>query len=137
MCDNKKLFALMGLFGFFIPLLIACGGKTPGAEDGPSSTARSYTVRGEVRSLPQPDDPASSFQLHHEAIPEFVGIDGEVVGMTPMTMPFPVQPGQLPAGIAVGDAVAMTFRVDWEGSPAIEVVEIKTLPPETELRFAP
>ncbi len=137
MCDIKKLFALAGLLGFFIPLLVACGDKAPGAGDGPSTTARSYTVRGAVRSLPQPDDPASSFQLHHEAIPEFVGIDGDVVGMTPMTMPFPVQPGQLPAGLTVGDPVEMTFRVDWEGSPAIEVVEIKTLPPETVLHFAP
>jgi Cu/Ag efflux protein CusF len=92
-------------------------------------------VRGEVRSLPQPDNPASAFQLRHEAIPDFVDIEGEEVGMESMTMPFPVAVERLPEGLAVGDAVEMTFRLDWEATPAIEVTEVKKLPAETVLDF--
>ena len=131
---NRKQYAVVTLLGSLAALLVACGGSSSPA-DSPGTTARSYTVRGEVRALPKADDPTSSFQLRHETIPDFVDFRGDTMSMDSMTMPFPVTEDQLPAGLAVGDPVAMTFRVDWNGTPAIEVLEVVPLPPGTELEF--
>jgi Cu/Ag efflux protein CusF len=129
-----KRYALVLPFGFFLLSLGACGSEPGNEPNSPSSTAHTYTVRGEVRGLPEADNPASSFRVRHEAIPEFVDPEGEARGMEAMTMPFPVEPEQI-EGLAVGDPVEMTFQVDWEGSPALAVLEIRKLPPGTELSF--
>jgi Cu/Ag efflux protein CusF len=96
-----------------------------------------YTVRGEIRQLPDSANPATGLQIHHESIPDFVNKAGEVVGMKAMIMQFTPGPGVDLTGLTVGDKVRFTFDVDWDGSPLMPVTEIEPLPSETELDFAP
>lgn len=137
--------ALVALLG---PAL-ACGGPPAGnggdaGSGGPDAAdvdaaddpgARTYRVRGEVTAVPDPADPLSDLRIRHEAIDDFVGIDDEVVGMSSMTMPFPVAPQVPVADLAVGDKVAFTLAVDWDGEPAYQITEIEELPAGTELEF--
>lgn len=104
------------------------------AERQPDQT---YTVRGEIRQLPSPENPASGLQIRHENIPDFVNRAGEVVGMKPMIMPFtPAEDLDLSA-LSVGDKVSFTFDVDWDAAPMMLVTNIEPLPADTELDFAP
>ena len=93
-----------------------------------------YTVRGRIVSLPSKDKPASSLQIEHEAIDNFVGMDGKL-GMSSMTMPFPLAPGVSVDGLAVGDIVEFTFEVRWKSQPRSQTTRIVKLPPETALHF--
>jgi hypothetical protein len=90
---------------------------------------RTYDVRGYVYLLPDPSRPSSEFRIDHEAIPDFVNIDGEVTGMKAMDMPFPRAPGVSIDGLEVGDPVAFTFAVNWEsdGSYPWELIAIRKL----------
>lgn len=120
------------------PLVAACGGggpaERPGGEpeDPPDQT---YTVRGQVVALPGEDASQRRIRVRHEAVPDFVGVDGEVVGMASMTMPFPVAEGLSLEGIETDDKVEMTFEVRWDGSEPLRVVELRELPPGTTLDF--
>ena len=90
-------------------------------------------MRGQVTALPDPSDPLSNLRLRHEAVDDFVGMDGEVVGMDSMNMPFPVAEGLSLEGLEVGDPVVFTLEVDWDGDPAYQVTRIERLPEGTEL----
>jgi hypothetical protein len=113
-------------------LAVLLGGLLAGCR---AHDAREYRVRGQVRQLPVAGDPSSSFQISHEAVDDFVDRQGEVVGMDPMVMSFPLAPGVSLAGLAVGDYIDFTLRVDWKAEPAVEIREIHKLPPETRLDF--
>lgn len=102
----------------------------PAAE---SAGAAVYTIRGEVRELPDPNDPLSGFYVRHEAVSGFRNIDGQVVGMDAMTMAFPVADDLSFEGISVGDPVQFTLKVDWNGDPLMLVTSIEKLPPGTRL----
>lgn len=118
---------------------------TPGTEDGqapapPAPTGREpdqeYTVRGEIRQLPDDENPASGLQIQHENIPDFVNKDGEVKGMRPMIMHFTPAPDLDLSALAVGDKISFTFDVDWDGAPLMLVTEIEPLPADTQLEFS-
>lgn len=120
------------------------GGPSTGTEQSPAPATPTdrepdqiYTVRGEIRQLPDGENPASGLQLQHENIPDFVNRDGDVVGMKPMIMQFTPGPGVDLSDLSVGDKVQFTFDVDWDGSPLFMVTRIEPLPAETELDFAP
>lgn len=119
-------------------LLAGCGGgpepdrSGDGTEIPPDQT---YTVRGQVVALPGRDAPGRSLRVRHEAVPDFVGVEGEVVGMASMTMPFPVAQSVSLEGLEVADKVEMTFEVRWEGSQPLRIVELRKLPPGTKLDF--
>ncbi len=119
---SRLVTALIVLF------LGACGGSSP-----ESTEAASYTTRGIVRQLG--DGPAQELFIHHEAIPTFVNIDGEVQGMGSMAMPFPVDEAALPSDLQVGDKVSFEFEVNWTGSPPMRLLSVEKLPPETLLAF--
>lgn len=112
--------------------LVACSSDPPSPEA--EATADVYSTRGVVRALPDPAKPGSELQIRHEELPEFKSIDGEVVGMKSMTMPFPIDASMLD-GVAVGDRVSFDFEVRWTGSPPMEVTRLEVLPPETRLEF--
>ena len=120
-------------------VLGACGGDrpAPAEEEEPATPPdQSYSVRGEVVALPderRPDD--RQLRVRHEAIPDFVGFDGEVVGMASMSMPFPLAAKVDLEGVEPGDPVEMTFEVRWEGTPPIRIVDLEELPPGTALDF--
>jgi Cu/Ag efflux protein CusF len=101
----------------------------------PSGPVQTYQVRGEIAGLPDPNDPSKEFLIHHEAIGRFTGIDGDVVGMDSMTMPFPLAEGLSLAGLAVGDKVRFTLEVEWDGDPPYRITRIDKLPPDSALDF--
>ena len=74
--------------------------------------------------------------IHHEAIPDFVNVRGEAVGMASMTMPFfPADAVSLDA-LTVGDKVAFVLEIDRSATPSAQIVELAALPPETQLDFS-
>jgi hypothetical protein len=111
-----------------IPGLTACQSKNP-------ESGRIYTVRAQVVGLPDPANPGTGLTLNHEAIDEFVDRSGEVVGMDPMSMPFPVAEGVSLDGIEVGDVVEVELRVDWGGDPEVAITGVRELPRGTKLDF--
>lgn len=124
-------------FRLFLPLLFAlsaahfaAGCKPAEQAAAPARAAREYQVKGLVGGVSPKE-----IQIHHEAIPDFVGIDGTSEPMESMTMPFPVADPALVAGIAAGDRIDFTFRVDWDGKQPLVVTRIEKLPAEARLAF--
>lgn len=109
-------------------LLAACNGL--GGHHG-----ETYTVRGQVTQLPVEGNPANGFQVYHEAIDRFRGRDGEVTGMDPMAMPFPLAKGVSLEGVQVGDPVELTLTVDWKAEPPVQITNLRELPAGTKLVF--
>jgi hypothetical protein len=96
------------------------------------SQGRDYTVRAQVV---QPPDPVIGLYLYHEAIDDWMGRSGEVEGMDPMAMPFPVAKG-IPLGeIQANDKVEVTLHVDWDAETAVQITRVRELPPDTKLVF--
>ncbi len=150
---SRSLVALLLLLltAGLVFVLGACADGEPTADEAPAAAEtepeeaepevsepvvpETYTVRGEIVELPDPEDPTSGFFVYHEAIDEFRGIDGEVVGMSSMTMPFPVADGVDLEGLGRGDIVEFDLQVDWEGDPATLVTRVEELPQDTILEF--
>jgi len=103
--------------------------------EGEKEFGRTYTVRGQVTQLPDPNNPGTGLFLNHEAIDDFVSRDGEVVGMDPMTMSFLVDEEVPLEGIGAGEVVEIEQHVDWGAETEAEIVEIRELPPGTKLVY--
>lgn len=114
----------------FLLAVLGLAGCSEGKEPG-----RTYTVRGQVTQLPDPNNPGTGLYLNHEAIDDFVSRDGEMVGMDPMTMSFLVDEEVSLEGIGVGDVVEVELRVDWGAETEAEIVELRELPPGTKLVY--
>lgn len=97
--------------------------------------ARDYKVRGTVADLPQPGQPTGELTVAHEAIDGFVDRDGQVTGMDPMTMSYPLARGVSTAGLAAGQPVEFTLHVDWSADPPATITTLKKLPPNTKIEF--
>jgi len=111
-----------------LPLALACA---PPAAPPPDA---SYTVRGEIVRLPPA--PGGDLLIRHEAIPDFRGMDGKVVGMDAMTMPFPLAPGVKLEGIAAGDRVEFVLELRWQDATGpVMVSRLNKLPAGTRLSF--
>ena len=123
----KSIPGWLTLIGLTCLFLGGCGGETDSVTD-------TYQVRGQIVSLPVEGDPASGLRIHHEAIPTFVGEDGQMVGMDAMTMGFTPATGVSLDGLEEGDKVAFTLRVNFAAN-RIEVAEFKELADDTELDF--
>ncbi|MEM7049591.1 MAG: copper-binding protein [Acidobacteriota bacterium] len=109
---------------------LGCGDAEPEAVPGTI-----YDSRAQVVSLPGESAVESALYLHHEAIDEFRDLDGEIVGMPSMTMPFPVASEVDLSEVEIGDKVSFSFEVRWEGDPPYQVLRIEALPPQTELQL--
>jgi Cu/Ag efflux protein CusF len=107
---------------------VSCTGKS-------SDAGRTYTTRGQVIQLPDPANPGTGLTLNHEAVDRFMDRQGEIVGMDPMSMPFPVSGDVSLEGLQVGDVVEFKLHVDWSKEPAAEITEIRELPAGTKLDF--
>ena len=116
---------LLGALAFALVAALGCRGG-----DG-----RTYTVRGQVVQVPEAGNPASSFQVYHEAIDGFVGRDGQITGMDPMTMPFPLAKGVSLEDVKIGDPVEFTLEVDWNAEPPVKVTKLSELPAGTKLEY--
>ncbi len=108
-----------------------CGGETP------APVTDVYSVRGIVETLPQTAGGDRSLSIHHVAIPAYRGASGKVVGMMPVTMPFPLAAGVSLSAIAPGVQVESTFTVPWKPLTAYEMTEIHALPAGTVVNFEP
>lgn len=109
--------------------LLACG------EQAPTPDAR-YTTQGRVYSVRTPDSPASEFKIFHEAIPNFMNAQGQVVGMPshPMTFPRAADGIDLDS-LEVGQAVHFTFDVTWQPTATWIITELEHLPDDTRFAF--
>ena len=125
---RERAFSLI-LFLLAVPSLAGCSG---GEENG---SGRTYTVRGQVRQLPDPNNPGTGLYVNHEAIDDFVTRDGEMTGMDPMTMSFLVDEKVSLEGLQPGDVVEFKLHVDWGSETEAEIQEIRELPPGTKLVF--
>ena len=114
---------------FLLSTLSACAPQSKQDE----APAQRYEARGIVRQLADP--PAQELYIQHEEIPSFINIDGEVVGMGSMAMPFPVSETPLPADLKAGDKVSFEFEVSWYGSPPMRLLSLQRLEPNTILSF--
>jgi Cu/Ag efflux protein CusF len=121
-------------FRWTVLLLIVGIAGIAGSCKGQDS-GRTYTTRGQVVQLPDPANPGTGLTLNHEAVDQFVDRQGELVGMDPMSMPFPVAKDVPLEGIQVGDVVEFKLHVDWDAEPAAEIVEVRELPAGTKLDF--
>ena len=128
------------------PVLIALATllATPGCADSePEQTSDvvvdTYTVRGRIVSVPSPDNPGGDLMVHHEAIPDFRG-EGGTRGMNEMVMPFPVSDDLDLVGFDAGDAVSLTFTVDFNEAEdrliTYRATSIEALPEGTTLDLA-
>ncbi len=96
---------------------------------------RDYTVRGRVAQLPEAGNASSGFVISHQAVDDFVDRTGEVVGMDPMTMSFPLGPRVSLAGLAVNDPIEFTLHADWSAVPPVRITSLHKLPPGTPIVF--
>lgn len=124
---RERAFPLI-LFFLAVVSLAGCAGKT-------EEPGRTYTIRGQVTQLPDPNNPGTGLSLNHEAIDDFVTRDGEMTGMDPMTMSFQVDEKVSLDGIERGDVVEFKLHVDWGADTEVEIVEVRELPPGTKLEF--
>ena len=90
-------------------------------------------MRGVVRQIRQVGDGKTQLSILHEAIPDFVGINGDVVGMKSMTMPFTVADSVDLTDIEPGSRVQIELSVDWNRSEPGLILSIEFLP---EMRFS-
>lgn len=100
-----------------------------------AKAGRDYTVRAQVVQTPDPAKPADGLYLYHEAVDDWMGRNGEVEGMDPMSMPFPAAKEVPLAGIQANDKVEVTLHVDWNADTPVQITRIRKLPPDTELVF--
>ena len=109
----------------------------PGCEKrAPSTPAdQTYTFRAIVTGLPTAKQ---ALRLHHEAIPTFVGEDGNVIGMEEMEMEFPfLGPGAKLDGIAINDPIEVTMEMRWKSKPRYLLTSIRGLPAGTSIQVHP
>ena len=95
----------------------ACGSPE---DTGPVQT---YEVAGVITRLP--DGPGTELMIRHDEIPDFVNGQGEVVGMSAMTMGFPVADGIDLTNFAVDDSVGFTFVVRWGQPRPLELTKME------------
>lgn len=123
------------LFPILFALLAGACAPEPEEAEPATEPDQVYTVRGEIAGLPQGSGELRQLRVRHEAVPDFVGSEGEVVGMASMTMPFPVAASVDIDDLEAGDKVEMTFEVRWDGERPLRVVEVEKLPADTVLDF--
>ena len=111
--------------------LVGCAGESPTEV---SSESVQYTVRGVVRDASQLSASPRKVRIEHEAIDDFVGIDGNVDGMMSMSMTMTVvDDASVPEGLSDGEKVLFTLDVDWQRTPTGLVVAVERLAAATEL----
>lgn len=139
--------ALLGAV-FFLTYFVARGmgggSATPSTTPAPSTTqatpaadaVQSYETLGRIVTLPSKDG-KRPLEIHHEAIPHFLGRDGTQVGMKEMIMPFhDVAPGVSLEGFKPGDAIRFTFEVRWNKPPRTLVTRMTALEPGAPLHLS-
>jgi len=121
----------VGVVGLLLALT-ACGDNTGRSQSPPT---RTYEVRGIVRQIQLGTEGHSRITIHHEAIPDFVGIDGQQQVMKAMTMPFAVAESVDLTGLAPGTMIRFELTVDWNAAEPGRITSLEPLPADTVLDF--
>jgi hypothetical protein len=101
----------------------------------PQGVTYTYHLRGIVRALPQAGQSPRSIEIKTQAIPNWVNFNGKIHPMMAMTMPYQLAHGLPLDGIAQGDKVAFTYKVNWTADQMV-ISGISRLPPKTIVNFA-
>jgi len=127
----------LALLGLMLPALIvaSCSRSSPPAGADRTPPDAIYTVRGRVAQLPEANNPAASFQVHHEPIDDWADAQGRVHPMDSMVMPLTVGAGVDLSALSVGDVIELTFEVRFAGSPRLLATAVRTLPADTPLNM--
>jgi Cu/Ag efflux protein CusF len=88
----------------------------------------------QVRELP---DGRSQLSVHHEEIADFVSINGEVIGMKSMTMPFSVAESVDLTGVQAGSKISFALSVDWSRTEPALIESLEILTEEAVLELGP
>ena len=110
-----------------------CGSPPEPATTSPGPQL--YSVRGVVRQIRPEIDGKTQLSILHEAIPDFVGINGEVVGMKSMTMPFTVADTVDLSAVEPGARIMIALSVDWDRPEPGLITAIEFLPADVVLDF--
>lgn len=86
-----------------VSVAVGCGGQTGSPDPPAAAVTTNYEIRGTVVAV---DISRRILEIDHEAIPGF---------MPAMTMPYEVAEARLLEGLAPGDRVRGTIRVDSRG----------------------
>lgn len=105
------------------------------AQPAEDALIHTYTVRGRIVSLPDPNNPASELRIRHEAIDNFKDAEGNITPMRAMTMAFPPAPGVSLEELSVNDAVEFVFEMQWTPRVEMRVTSIRKLPDDISLDF--
>lgn len=122
----------MAITAFALGVVVASGCRRPPPAPLPEPD-QSYQLRGQIVRLPASD--RGEMYVEHEAIPQFVGANGQVVGMKAMTMPFAVASEAEVESLAIGDKIEFTFEVRWQREPRSLLRNVRVLPKETPLEL--
>lgn len=129
---HKKVIVLSCLLAC-LPIAQGCGGSSDSGPEAPAPAL--YSVRGVIRQVRPVDDGKIQVSVLHEAIPDFVGINGDVVGMKSMTMPFTVADTVELTGLEPGSRVRFELSVDWNRAEPGLITALETLPDDAILSF--
>ena len=128
-----------GAAALLLLALTACGGGEQTTTETDTISAAvpvvtTYRVRGRIVSLPT--SPGGDIQIAHEAIPDLVDAEGNVLGMDAMTMFFGLDEAIQRDAFQIGDVIEFDLAVDWQGDPPAAVTWMSKLPEDTELVFS-
>ena len=129
-----RRFAISTSLVAWVVLLASCGEQSRVTDDDLPPPA-TYEVRGQVRNVKEQSIGRTQLSIHHEALPDFVGIHGEVESMKSMTMPFTVAEAVDLEGIAPGTKILFQLTVDWSAPEPALITGIEKLPPDSALEF--
>lgn len=117
-------------------LLCACAILSGCSQEPPLPPPdQTYTLRGKIETLPQTGKPMSELTIHHEPLPTFRDVNGTVVGMSAMVMPFTPTKALDLSVFAPGDVVEFTFEVRWKSLPYSRLTRMTKLASDTQLNF--
>lgn len=133
--QNPQVLMVLGLFSALVGLLLpACSDDSEPVAVG-DPVVHTYSLRGEIVSLPDSADPASELRIRHEAIHDFKDAKGNIDPMHAMTMSFSPATESTLDGLAVGDAVEFEFHMHYAPSLQMQADAFNKLPEGTELNF--
>ncbi len=94
----------------------------------------SYHLRGIIKALPAAGELPASVSIKVPPIAHWVGMSGKIEPMMTMTMSYQLASGVTLHGIATGDKVAFTYKVNWNADRMV-ITRIKKLPAKTIINF--
>ena len=110
-------------------------GKAQSSTTQPGITY-SYHLLGIIKALPAPGELPENVTIKVGPIAHWVGMSGKIEPMMAMTMPYQLAHGVTLHGIAIGDKVAFTYKVNWTTDRMV-LTRIRTLPANTVISQYP